>query len=472
MDTLVNFLPYLGYIMLAITILVFVHEMGHFLTAKLFGMRVERFSVGFPPKLYGKQIGETEYVFGATPLGGYVKILGMVDESMDTDGLSRPPEPWEFRAKPVWQRIIVITAGVIFNIILAWIIFTLLKGTFGEEYIPADNVRAVYVQDGSLGYDIGLRTGDRLVAIGGEPLERFQDYRQRMVIADPLTITVERDGQLVTLDGPRDIMTQLGRTDGDLGINIQPPIISGVAQGSPADSAGLQSGDRIVRIGDRQVAFWTELSDAVQASQGQPVTVQFARPDSLVDGAAVLDSAATATDLGDEMLYTTQIRPMQADDRYQLGVAPISVAQMLDYYGIRSERYGPIEAMGAGWAETTQQTRNIVANLGRVFSGRDDLRENLGGPVMVAKVARDAARDGWRYFWQIVGLLSITLAVLNILPIPALDGGHLVFLIYEGITRREPSLKVRMILQQVGMVVLLIFMVFLFANDFIRLFTS
>jgi regulator of sigma E protease len=472
MDLIVNFLPYVGYIMLAITILVFVHEMGHFLTAKFFGMRVERFSVGFPPKLVSKQIGETEYVLGATPLGGYVKILGMVDESMDTGGLSAPAEPWEFRAKPVWQRIVVITAGVIFNMILAWIIFAALKGTYGEEYIPAANIPGIYVYEESLAAELGLQTGDRIVAVGGEPLERFVDLNERMVTVDPLTITVERDGREVVLEGPRDIMTRMSRTQGALGINIIPPLVGGVAQDSPADSAGLRPGDRIVRVGERDVAFWSELSEAVQASAGAPLAVEFVRPDSLADLVPSDAPIRAVSQAPGETRYAATLRPMRSDSLWVLGVAASDEASVRSFYGQRAQRYGPIEAVGAGWNETMQQTGNIVGNLGRIFSGRDDLRENLGGPVMVAKVARDAARAGWRYFWQIVGLLSITLAVLNILPIPALDGGHLVFLIYEAITRREPSLKVRMVLQQIGMVVLLLFMVFLFANDFIRLLTS
>ncbi len=468
MDAIVNFLPYIGYIILAITILVFVHEMGHFLAAKLFGMRVERFSIGFPPKLFGKQIGDTEYVIGATPLGGYVKILGMVDESMDTDGLAEEPKEWEFRAKPVWQRIIVITAGVIFNMILAWIIFAVLKGTYGEEYLPASSVDAIHVFDESLGYDIGLRTGDRLVSIGGEPLERFSDYRERMVLADPLTITVERNGQMVTLDGPRDIMTQLTRSDGDLGIDIYKAIVGDVSGALPADSAGLQVGDRITRVGNQSIAFWSELSGAVQATGGQEIEVEFVRPDSL--GAPAADSPVQLVrDQGDAAVYMTRLRPQMVDSSLVLGV---TVAPLVTQYQVEYEQYGFFESIGAGWNEVGAQTAGIAGNLGRVFSGRDNLRENLGGPVMVAKVARDAARLGWDRYWALVAMLSITLAILNILPIPALDGGHLVFLIYEGITRREPSLKVRMVLQQVGMVLLLVFMVFIFGNDIVRLVTG
>ncbi len=242
MEFALEILSTIGWVLLAITILVFVHEMGHFLTAKMFNMRVDKFSVGFPPKILGTTIGETEYVLGATPLGGYVKIAGMVDESMDTDNLHKEPEPWEFRAKPVWQRIIVITAGVIFNIILAAIIFISLKYTYGDNYIPAENVKQVYVQDGSIAHDIGLRTGDRIVAVGGKELERYSDFEEFTLLSDPLTITVERDGEQLTYEGPDDIMTRMGKAGDDrLGVLKFTPALSIMAaeEGMPAAAAGI-----------------------------------------------------------------------------------------------------------------------------------------------------------------------------------------------------------------------------------------
>ena len=169
MDSILNFLPYVGWVLLAIMILVFIHELGHFLFAKLFKMRVDKFSVGFPPKLIGKTIGETEYVLGLTPLGGYVKIVGMVDESMDTDQLSEEPKPYEFRAKPVWQRILVITGGVMFNIILADLIFISLTALYWKSYIPP--VGAVQVLEGSVAHTMGLRTGDLISAVNGKPVD-------------------------------------------------------------------------------------------------------------------------------------------------------------------------------------------------------------------------------------------------------------------------------------------------------------
>lgn len=469
MESVLEILSYVFWVVLAITILVFVHEMGHFLFAKLFRMRVERFSVGFPPKIVGKQIGETEYVLGATPLGGYVKISGMVDESLDTEMLATEPEPWEFRAKPVWQRIIVITAGVIFNVLLAFLIFTGLKLAYGETYIPAENVREVFVKENSLAHDIGLRTGDHVVAVSGRELKEFGDLQGlEALMADPLTITVERDGELLTLEGPKDIFTQLNRAEGDFGISPYPTLIGGVFKDSPAEQAGLRPGDRIVALGGEPVQFWDELTARIQASEGEAIAVRWARPDSL-EAAEAAGSARVVERRDGITIYEATVAPEQNAGRYVLGIELASGDLLAREFGMRTREYGVGSAVVRGAEETVLNVRAVATSLTRVFTGRENFRENVGGPIQIAVVTKQAAEAGARVFWNIVALLSITLAIINILPIPALDGGHLMFLIYEGITRREPSLKVRMVMQQVGMIVLLAFMTFLIFNDILRL---
>lgn len=477
MELLLEILSSAFWIILAITILVFVHELGHFLSAKFFGMRVERFSIGFPPKVFGRQYGDTEYVVGATPLGGYVKISGMIDESLDTDYQEREPKPWEFRSKPVWQRIVVITAGVIFNIILAAFIFTGLNWTYGETYIPADNIKGVYVQEGSIAYGMGLRTGDRLVAINGNQIERFGDFRDLdALLADTLTITVERDGARRTLQGPPDILTQLNQAKGRFGVefpeSVLPPLIGGVQEGSPADSAGLRPGDRILSIRGDSVQFWVQMSDLIQAAEGQPMAVRWVRPDSLASSEAASTPAALVRVMSDSSrVYAAPIAPAWNEQagRYLLGVRTPGPDMLQREFGMRHIKYGPIEALVAGVSDTWANGRNIVLSLKRIVTGREDLRENLGGPVRVAQITQQAAEAGADMFWRIVALLSITLAIMNILPVPALDGGQLVFLLYEGITRRKPSVRVRMAAQQIGMILLIGFMAFLIFNDILRL---
>jgi regulator of sigma E protease len=469
MESIVEILSYIFWVILAITILVFVHEMGHFLFAKLFKMRVDRFSVGFPPKLFAKQIGETEYVIGATPLGGYVKIAGMIDESMDTDFVDTDPEPWEFRAKPVWQRVIVIAAGVVFNVLLAFVIFTGLKMAYGDTYIPAENVSGIYVEEGSIAHKIGLRTGDRLIAVSGKKIVDFRDHSSvESLISDPLTLTAERNGELVTLQGPEDIFTQLNRADGNLGIGYEPSIIGRVSEGSPADSVGIQPGDRITAIGGKPVRFWEEMTGQIQMSEGAPILVQWQRPDSLAsdDGSRI---AQVVEHISNATVYEAAVKPVPEDGRYMLGVGSPTYEILAEEFGFEQRRYSPMQAVAVGLEETWVNTRAIAISLTRVFTGQENFRENVGGPIMIAQVTKQAADMGARFFWNIVAILSITLAIINILPIPVLDGGHLVFLLYEGITRREPSIRFRMITQQVGMLLLLAFMTFVIFNDILRL---
>ena len=477
MEVVSEILVSVFWVLVAITILVFVHEMGHFLFAKLFKMRVDRFSIGFPPKLVGKQIGETEYVIGATPLGGYVKIAGMIDESMDDDFLETEPQPWEYRAKPVWQRMVVITAGVIFNVILAAVIFAGLKMAYGDRYVPAENVGGVYVADSSLAYEMGLRTGDRILTIGGEAPERYSDLQGVSLLADPLTIEVERDRETLELEGPPDVMTRLSRSGGFFGIDLTPTIVEGVAEESAAAEAGVQAGDRVVAIGGEPVAFWAEMTTLIQRSQGEPILVEYARPDSLAEQTSASgdeETPSVAERVGARdgaQLYQARVAPqfIEDEDRYVLGILPPTNETLARVFGERRESYGLFGAVAAGVEETWTTTALIVVSLKRIFTGRDSFRENVGGPIAIAQVTRQAARAGARSFWNIVAMLSITLAIMNILPIPALDGGHLMFLIYEAIARREPSLRIRMVMQQVGMILLLVFMTFVIFNDILRL---
>lgn len=479
MDLLITILTSTFWVVLALTILVFVHELGHFLTAKWFGMRVERFSIGFPPTVLRRQHGDTEYALGATPLGGYVKISGMIDESLDTDHQESEAQPWEFRSKPVWQRIVVITAGVLFNVLLAAIIFGGIRWAQGETFVPADNIESIYVAEGSVAHDIGLRTGDHVLEVNGEPFQRFdQILASNLVAADSLTITVRRDDSTQVIHGPRDFITRVSRARNDergFGVSYIPPLIGGVQSGMPADTVGLRTGDRIVRINDTPVRFWAEMSDLIQASEGEPMTVEWFRADSLGTDTTASVPATGVERRSDGVVYRSRIAPTQTESgRYVLGVTNAQASQatmdmIYSEFGIEQRDYGPVEALQAGAGDVWTTSRNIVITLQRVATGRDDLRESLGGPVMIAKVTSEAAEQGAVMFWRLVAALSVTLAIMNILPVPALDGGQLMFLLYEGITRRKPSVRVRLVAQQIGMILLLGFMTFLIFNDILRL---
>ncbi len=460
----------------AIMILVFVHEMGHFLAAKLFKMRVERFSVGFPPKIIGKTFGETEYVIGATPLGGYVKISGMVDESMDTDFAGSEPQPYEFRAKPVWQRIVVITAGVIFNFILAAFIYSWIAIAFGEDYIPASNVKGVHIQAGSPLYKLGIRTDDQIVAVNGEPIDRLENLLLKGVTTTSFTMTVNRSGQEIVLDEPEDFFSEInerGRTAETMedvtGMSYWTSLIGGVSPGGPADSAGVRFGDRIIAINDQSVSFWAQIKTLVSGSEGAPLQIRWERPDSL-NTPGDLESVSVRPGYS---TYETEIVPRTiataGGSLVGIGVEIAHGELARKEFGFVHNDLGFFESISAGVGETWQKGKLICTGLSRVFTGRDDFRDSVGGPIQIAGAAKKALELGLSEFWKLVAFLSITLGIVNILPIPALDGGHLMFLIYEGITRREPSLRLRIALQNVGMIVLLLFMVFVIFNDIVRM---
>ena len=510
MDALFNTLSYVLWVALALGILVFVHELGHFLAARLFGMRVDAFSLGFPPNVVTKQVGETEYRLGAIPLGGYVSIAGMVDESLDVpyemervvddagqpvldddgeplwteklDARGRPiphesePSPDEYRSKPVWQRVVVISAGVIFNFVLAAVIWSALAFTYGRSYTPAENVR-LEVTDGSIAADMGLETGDRIVAVNGEEVERFEDvFTPSAIGGGSLTLTVLRDGQRTEVQSSSGLMTRLSQRQRELeaadeeislrtvfgAIPLYPALLANVAPGSPAEEAGLQGGDQVVAINGQPIRSWFALTQAVEASAGEPLTVRWARPDSLAppaDGVTVAGRRRAAT------LYEAEVTPRPSGDRYVLGVVVDEAA--LDQ---RIETLGLGASIERGTEMAISNTAAYFSFVGLLVSGQESVRENVGGPLMIAKQSKEAADRGAQSFWSFVAILSIALAVFNVLPIPALDGGHLVFLAYEGIVRREPSLKVRMVVQQVGVALILMLMVFVIFNDAVRWF--
>lgn len=459
METILNALSYILPVVMALGILVFVHELGHFLTAKMFKMRVEQFSIGFPPKIASKKLGETEYRIGATPLGGYVKIAGMVDESMDADFAKQEPKPWEFRSKPVWQRMIVISAGVIFNLLLAALIFIGLKYAYGEDYVPADRVPAIYVEEGSVAYRIGFRTGDHVWAVNGKKIERFDEILGlRSLAADQSTFTVERNGEVIVLTAPEDLVTQLSRDQGSgifgAGIYGEPyvQVLSVSGDGAGAE-AGLQRGDKILLVDGYPVRVSSELIKAIKGSEGQTLELTVSR----------------ATDDGTERVVINAT-PELVDGEYRLGIGVVTRDLTFDNPQIYEHRpYGVGEAIVAGFKSAWESTVVTVQSFKKLATGRESLRENLGGPVIIGKVTKEALDRGWEQFWFIVAMLSITLAFINILPIPALDGGHLVFLLYEGVTRKEPPLRLRMAVQQIGMVLILSLMAFLIVNDIMRL---
>lgn len=448
MELVVEILTTVGILIAVLSILVFFHELGHFLSAKFFGMRVEQFSIGFPPRVWGFKKGETEYTIGATPLGGFVKISGMIDESMDTDHLDEEPEPWEFRSKPVWQRIVVITAGVIFNMILAAVIFAGIGMSTGEINFPVKSFNGFYVADSSYAAKVGFKTGDELVAVNGQKLNYFEEYfSPTRLTAKELNYTVRRDGKLVQINIPSGYLDKIK----DKGVflrnnfpaNIYPSQISRVKEGSPADSAGLKAGDKIIAVDGEPVNYWLGLVNKIQNT----------------------DHALFLTIKRNGSIIKIKVAP---NDEGKLGVYSPDPKKVFE---VEHVSIGFFAAIPYGINKTKETFISIIQSFKKLFSGAISVRENLGGPIAIANVAEQATQSkGWLGFWHITATLSIILAIMNILPIPALDGGHLMFLIYEGVTRRKPSAKVRMALQQIGFVILIGIMVLVTFNDILRLF--
>ena len=427
----------------ALFLLVTVHELGHYLAAKLFGMRVDRFSIGFPPNLFSYRKGETEYVIGATPLGGYVKIAGMIDETMDTEFMSQEPAEDEFRSKPVWQRMIVMLAGVIFNVLLAVVIYTLVTFSYGEEVIPIRSVPGMYVEPGSLAADIGLQTGDRLIGINGEKVQTFNElFSPTSLTQRDVSFLVERNGVELSLSAPADFLDRINE-EGFLDPSyVIPSVISSILPGSPAEAAGFEAGDRVISIDGNEVAYWNQLVSRIQSAEGE-LLIRVER------GIQVL---------------ALEVTPDPADGK--IGIAP---PLPRDVFDIEQVDYSLPESAVFAAQKSGETMTGIVQGLGKMIRGEISVRNNLGGPVAIANVTREATENrGWLGFWEITAFLSITLAIMNMLPIPALDGGHVLFLAYEGITRREPSPKVRMGLQQIGFILLVTLIILVTFNDILR----
>jgi len=441
MEWIISIISTLGIFAAAIFILVFIHELGHFIAAKWFKMRVDQFSIGFPPKVFGYKKGETEYVLGATPLGGYVKIAGMIDESMDTDFVENEPRDDEFRSKPVWQRVIVILAGVVFNVILAFFIYTGMAWHYGQDILPVDAIEGIYIPENSLAAEIGFQTGDRIIGVNQQEVEHFEQlFNPSAITGRNLSFMVEREGEKINLAAPANFLDRLNHEQFLHSSWVLPSKVEEVGDGTPAEEAGLRAGDEIVAFDGVEIAYWVQLTEMINESDGQ-ITLTVRRNGELLDLSVLPDPETN-----------------------MIGIQAYNLSGSLE----RLE-HNLAGSIGVGYNQTGDTFVGIIQGLQKLFTGTISVRDNLGGPVAIATVTKDATdRGGWQGFWNITAFLSITLAIMNMLPIPALDGGHFMFLVYEGITRREPSAKVRMALQQIGFILLIGIFILVTFNDILR----
>ena len=443
----------LFFFIVAIFILVTAHELGHFLTAKLFGMRVDKFYIGFDfgdKRLWKKQIGDTEYGIGAFPLGGYVKIAGMVDESLDTNFQNSEPQPWEFRAKPVWQRLIVLAGGVVMNVILATVIFIGITLVLGESRTSVNN--PAFVEKGSIFEMMGMKTGDRFLLTNGKSFESWEEVLDpELLTARSLNFTIVRDGKSLKIEAPGNIMSRINEKQG-LGIRpIIPPVIDEALEKEPAKTAGIKSGGLITAINAKAVSDWTEVVGIISSNAGKPITITWL----YLEPAKGRDITANMI-RSEGKTFVTTVVPNKA------GKIGISLKQTLVTERRKLNLAGAIQS---GVGQTWKMSAMTVQGFVKIFTGQEDFRRSVGGPIKIAKIASRSAEQGPVSFLYFLAMLSISLAIINILPVPALDGGQFVLNGIEGIIRREIPFETKMRIQQIGMTLLLALFAFILFND-------
>jgi regulator of sigma E protease len=439
MDVLIKTLQFF----LSLSILIIIHEMGHYFAARYFKVRVEKFYLFFNPwfSLFKVKRGETEYGMGWLPLGGYVKIAGMIDESMDREAMKQPPKDYEFRSKPAWQRLIIMLGGVTFNILLAMLIYIVMLGTSGEEYLPAENVKYGIVAD-SLALEIGMKTGDKIVMLNGEKPEDFMDIPREFIMGNVESVTVDRQGELRTLDVPDNFFGKLVSTRGDRFFSIRYPfIVEAFLPNSAAEKAGVLPGDHIAGIGGVETWSFDEFRNEIGNYRNQETTLLVNR-----DG----ESLEIPITIPEEGAIGAYVKPLT------------------DLFEFETRNYSFFAAIPAGITKAYTTTIDYVKQLGLLFRPEVKASENLGGFITIGNIF--APTWDWLHFWTITAFLSVILAVMNVLPIPALDGGHVMFLLYEVVSRRKPNEKFMEYAQMVGMILLLGLILFVNFNDVMRLF--
>lgn len=479
-------------LILALTILVIVHEFGHFITARIFKTRVEQFYIFFNPRFsifrckkvhgvwrfafFSKNVPDkyithehidpvtnkkeytyeaidlstlpeddwrtdedhTEFGIGWIPLGGFCKIAGMIDESMDVAQMQNEPQPWEFRSKPAWQRLIVMVGGVVMNVVLAYFIYTGLLISQGEQYLPTSEVNKYGITTDSLARELGFRDGDKILSIDGKYIEKFNDIPMQMILEEPEYVMVERNGEVVNLKMPEDATSKLINHQ-NMFISYRVPFAVGdFTPGSKAKDAGIQKGDILIKVGDVYTPYYNNFTEELSKYANKEVVVTVIREN-------------------DTLPFTVQL-----SNDAKLGVY---VANILE---LKTQEYSFIEAIPQGFNKTGKELSDYWKQLKLVVNPSNKAYENLGGFITIGSIFPD--QFNWIVFWRMTAFLSIILAVMNILPIPALDGGHVLFLLYEIITRRKPSDKFMTAAQTVGLFILLFLLVYANGNDIIRLF--
>jgi regulator of sigma E protease len=425
-----------GQFILSFSILVVLHEMGHFFPAKWFKCRVEKFYLFFNPyfSLWKKKVGDTEYGLGWVPFGGYVKISGMVDESMDKEQLKKPAEPWEFRSKPAWQRLIIMIGGVVVNIVLAIVLFIMIMFVWGEEYLPAKNL-TYGVHADTLAQQIGIKNGDKLVAIDGKPLENFGTVGAELILGEGKQLQVN-----ITI--PEGFIKKLNKNklEGFLEPRI-PTFVDTVTKTANFIDGRLLKGDQIIGINGTPALYFDELNAYKKDKENDVVTLAVLRNND-----------------------TTNVK-VKLDEKGLIGFGPRFPGEIL---GTTTRKYTFAESIPVGFTKCFETLGRYVTGLKQLFTGKVNASDSLGSVISIGNTF--PSLWDWERFWTLTAIFSIILAFMNILPIPALDGGHALFTLVEMVSGRKPSDKFMEYAQMVGMALLLGLMAYALGLDFWRLF--
>lgn len=438
----------------ALSILIALHEFGHFFFARLFKTRVEKFYLFFDflfPlsgvlnfSLYKKKVGDTEYGIGWFPLGGYVKIAGMVDESMDKEQLAKPPEPWEYRSKKPWQRLFIMLGGILVNVLLAIVIYIIVFGVYGEEYLPVKNAKYGIAVD-SLARSIGLENGDKIKAIDNVPVERFERIPMAMVYSHNQTgaIQLDRNGRDTTINIPSGTVRKMLKIEkGGFILPALPVVADSIMPNSIAAKINMKAGDSIIAINGQPVRFRNEFDEIKRANYGKPITIAFIR------------NGATDT--------VNTVIPKDS-------LLGISFGNPEKYLTFEKIHYGPLEAIARGTSFTYEQFGNYLSQFKLLFTSKEiKVNESVGGIISFGKIF--PSEFDMQQFLKLTAFVSIILAFMNLLPIPGLDGGYVIFLLFEMISGRQVSDKVMERATTVGLVILLSLMVYFNGLDIFHLF--
>ncbi len=432
-----------GQFVLSFSILVVLHELGHFIPARFFKCRVEKFFLFFNPwfSLWKKKIGETEYGIGWVPFGGFVKIAGMIDESMDKEQMKLPPQPYEFRAKPAWQRLIIMVGGVIVNILLAIVIFIGITWVWGEESLPVKNLKYGVYAD-SLAKSIGIRDGDNIVGIDGRTIENFGTLESEIVLHEAKNLQVVRDGQTIVVPVPDGFMKKIIKNKklGGLVFPRYPAIVDSVTKDAKFFTGRFQKGDRLVGINGNRFEYLNEFIKWKKIYLDSIVNMKAVRGTDTVDVRFLINSKKVS----------------------------LAFAEPSTLLGTVTKKYTLLESMPIGWNRCWETLNRYVTGLKQLFTGKVAASDSLGSVISIGNTFPGVW--DWEKFWTLTGIFSIILAFMNILPIPALDGGHALFTLYEMITGRKPGDKFMEYAQMAGMILLLGLMAYALGLDFWRLF--